>query len=76
MTFNATEMCLRRNNINLTTTIDSNICKSEAIGMEYELDWAGHHHHHSSTSIVFFSATLFIPLSLKITIRDGFHEIL
>ncbi|KAL0701089.1 hypothetical protein Bca4012_057211 [Brassica carinata] len=77
--FNDTEMCLRRNNnITLTSILDPNFCRSEAIGMEYELDLAGHHHHHTSvvSTIVFFSATLFIPLSLKIHIRDGFHEIL
>lgn len=68
-----TEMCVRRNNIYLTTTIiDSN----EAIGMEHELDCARHQYSSVVTSIPFFSATLFIPLSLKITIRDGFHETL
>lgn len=78
MTFNDTEMYVRRDkNINLTTIIDPNVCRSEALGMEYELDWAGHNHHSSLvTSIAFFSANLFIPLSLKIPIRDGFHEIL
>lgn len=64
---------MRRINSNLTTIIDSNICRNKAFGMEYELDCVGHHH---NSSVVFFSATLFIPLSLKITIRDGFHEIL
>ncbi|KAF8050267.1 hypothetical protein N665_2011s0004 [Sinapis alba] len=74
-------MCVRRNNnINLTTVLDSKVCRTEAFGMECELDCAGHHHHHHSsvvtTIIFFFSATLFIPLSLKIHIHDGFHEIL
>ena len=69
-----TEMCLRRNNINLTTILDPKNSRNEAIGMEYE---AGQHHHSSLvTAIVFFSSNLFIPLSLKIPIRDGFHEIL
>ncbi|KAF8047463.1 hypothetical protein N665_3010s0002 [Sinapis alba] len=67
-------MCLRRNNLNLTTTLDPNISRNDSIGMEHE---AGHHHHLSLvTAIVFFSSNLFIPLSLKIPIRDGFHEIL
>lgn len=70
MTFIDTEMCMRRNNTNLTTVIDSN----EAIGMEHELDSARHQYSSVLTAIPFFSATLFIPLSLKITIRDGFHE--
>lgn len=67
---------MRRNNINLTTIIDSNICRSKAIGMEHELDCVGHQYSSVVTATPFFSSTLFIPLSLKITIRDGFHEIL
>lgn len=69
-------MRLRRNNITLTPILDPNFCRSEAIGMEYELDCAGQHHHHHHLSAVSTTATLFIPLSLKIHIRDGFHEIL